>query len=314
MMQLSDKRILVIGGTGFIGRSIVEQLAQGGAQITILARNGERAKRLKPLGVVGQVSVMAGNAWDESTLLTAIETADCVINLVGILAPSGAQSFEATQAKLPDLIGKLAAENHVQKVIHLSAIGADVKSPSQYARTKAEGERNLLRRFPQAVILRPSIVFGPGDGFFTRFGQMAMVAPALPVIGGGKNKMQPVFVGDVAAAVMKVLVDDKITGEIFELGGPAIYSFKELMAFTLKAVQRKRALISIPFAVMSLPAALASILPAAPITLDQLKLLKRDNVVAKKAKGLAELGIQPTAIDVVVPEYLAPFKPGGRFG
>jgi len=313
-MQLADKKIAVIGGTGFIGRAIVERLAQKGAQIILLARNGERAKRLKPFGVVGQISVVAGNACDEDVLARVITQADIVINLVGILAPSGAQTFETTQAKLPDMIGRLAAEAGVQKIVHLSAIGADVKSQSQYARTKAEGERNLLRRFPDAVILRPSIVFGAGDGFFTRFGQMAMVSPALPLIGGGRNKMQPVYVGDVADAVLKVLNDDKIKGELFELGGPAVYSFKELMAFTLAATQRKRALVSIPFAVMSLPAAMASILPAAPITLDQLKLLKVDNVVSKGAKGLAELAVEPTAIDVVVPEYLAPFKPGGRFG
>ncbi len=313
-MHYSDKKIAVIGGTGFIGRSIVERLAQTGAQIIILARNGEKAKRLKPFGAVGQISVVAGNACDEETLSSVIQAADVVINLIGILAPSGAQTFDATQAKLPDMLGRIAAEAGVQKIIHLSAIGADVKSPSQYARTKAEGERNLLRRFPDAVILRPSIVFGPGDGFFTRFGQMAMIAPALPLIGGGKNKMQPVYVGDVADAVLKAVSDDKIKGEIFELGGPASYSFKELMAFTLKAVQRKRALISVPFAVMSLPAAMAPLLPAAPITLDQLKLLKVDNVVSKKAKGLQDLGINPTAIDVIVPEYLAPFKPGGRFG
>ncbi len=312
--NLARKTVTVIGGTGFVGRAIIEKLAKAEAQIIILARNGERAKRLKPLGDVGQISVIAGNALDEATLRSAIAPADCVINLVGILAPSGTQTFDATQAKLPEMIARIASETGVEQLVHLSAIGADAKSPSQYARTKAEGERGLLRQFPDAVILRPSIIFGAGDGFFTRFGQMAMIAPALPLIGGGKNVMQPVYVGDVADAVMAVLQQGNIKGDIFELGGPAKYSFAELMRFTLKAVGRKRALVNIPFAMMALPAAFASLLPNPPVTSDQLKLLKIDNVVSAKAKGLEMLGITPKSIDVIVPEYLAPFKPGGRFG
>ena len=312
--SLTQKTVTVIGGTGFVGRAIIERLARAGAQIIILARNGERAKRLKPLGDVGQISVIAGNALDEETLRSAITPADYVINLVGILAPSGGQTFEAVQAKLPEMIARIASETEVAQLAHLSAIGADTKSPSIYARTKAEGERALLRQFKDAVILRPSIIFGTGDGFFTRFGQMAMVAPALPLIGGGRNKMQPVYVGDVAEAVMVVLCTASIKGDVFELGGPASYSFAELMRFTLKAVGRKRALISIPFAVMALPAAFASLLPNPPLTSDQLKLLKIDNIVSPRAKGFKQLGITPTSIDMVVPEYLAPFKPGGRFG
>jgi len=312
--NLAQKTVTVIGGTGFVGRPIIEKLARAGAQIIILARNGERAKRLKPLGDVGQISVIAGDALDEQTLRSAITPADYVINLVGILAPSGKQTFEAVQSKLPEMIAKIASETGVEQLVHISAIGANAKSPSKYARTKAEGERALLRQFKGAVILRPSIIFGAGDGFFTRFGQMAMVAPALPLIGGGKNKMQPVYVGDVADAVIAVLGNAGIIGDIFELGGPASYSFAELMRFTLKAVGRKRALISIPFAMMALPAAFASLLPNPPLTSDQLKLLKIDNIVSAKAKGLQQLGITPKSIDVIVPEYLAPFKPGGRFG
>jgi len=312
--NLAQKTVTVIGGTGFVGRPIIEKLARAGAQIIILARNGERAKRLKPLGDVGQISVIAGDALDEQTLRSAITPADYVINLVGILAPSGKQTFEAVQSKLPEMIAKIASETGVEQLVHISAIGANAKSPSKYARTKAEGERALLRQFKGAVILRPSIIFGAGDGFFTRFGQMAMVAPALPLIGGGKNKMQPVYVGDVADAVIAVLGNAGIKGDIFELGGPASYSFAELMRFTLKAVGRKRALISIPFAMMALPAAFASLLPNPPLTSDQLKLLKIDNIVSAKAKGLQQLGITPKSIDVIVPEYLAPFKPGGRFG
>ncbi len=304
--SLAQKTVTVIGGTGFVGRAIIERLARAGAQIIILARNGERAKRLKPLGDVGQISVIAGNALDEETLRSAITPADYVINLVGILAPSGRQTFEAVQAKLPEMIARIASETEVAQLVHLSAIGADTKSPSIYARTKAEGERTSAT-VQRCGDFAPSIIFGTGDGFFTRFGQMAMVAPALPLIGGGKNKMQPVYVGDVAEAVMVVLCTASIKGDVFELGGPASYSFAELMRFTLKAVGRKRGLINIPFAVMALPAAFASLLPNPPLTSDQLRLLKIDNIVSPRAKGFKQLGITPTSIDMVVPEYLAPF-------
>ena len=216
------------------------------ARVIILARNGERAKRLKPLGDVGQISVIAGNALDEETLRSAITPADYVINLVGILAPSGRQTFEAVQAKLPEMIARIASETEVAQLVHLSAIGADTKSPSIYARTKAGGERALLRQFKDAVILRPSIIFGTGDGFSHALPDGdGCASPA--AIGGGRNKMQPVYVGDGVEAVMVVLCTVSIKGDVFELGGPAS-SFAELMHFTLK--EAVRALISIPFAVM----------------------------------------------------------------
>ena len=312
-MDLSQKTIAVIGGTGFVGRAIVEKLAATGARILILARNAERAKSVKVFGAVGQISAVAGNALNDDELAAVIEPADMVVNLIGILAPSGRQKFEALQAELPGRIGKMAAVKGVTNIVHLSAIGASLKSPSLYARTKAEGERALLRQFPSAIVLRPSVIFGPGDGLFARFGQMAMFAPALPLVGGGRNRMQPVYVGNVADSVVAALKGMATHGQIYQLGGPHIYSFAELMRFILKATERRRMLVSVPFSLMAIPTFFAGLLPNPPVTSDQLKLLKTDNICAKSAPGLAELGIMPTAIEAIVPEYLAAFRPGGRF-
>ncbi len=207
----------------------------------------------------------------------------------------------------------MATQHNLARVVHVSALGVSLKSESLYARTKAEGERNLLRQFSTATIIRPSVIFGPGDNFFNRFGQMAMMAPALPLIGGGVNKMQPVYVEDVAAAIVNALSMKETEGKIYQLGGPQIYSFKELMAFTLAATGRQRMLIPVPFAMMAVPALLAGLLPNPPITYDQLKLLKTDNVVQKNAAGFAELGIEPAAIEAVVGDYLTAFRAGGRF-
>ena len=310
---MKDKIVTVIGGAGFIGRAVVERLAKQGARVIILTRNADKAKMLKPLGDVGQITAVSGDALDDEVLKSVIAPADYVINLVGILAPSGKQNFDATQAVLPKRIASMAHTYNVQKIVHLSAIGADLKSKSAYARSKAEGERGLLRNFSPVTILRPSIVFGPGDGFFNRFGQMAMIAPALPVIGGGRNLMQPVYVGDVADGVIIALTSDKTDNQIYELGGPSVYSFKELMAMTCQAVGRKRVLVSVPFALMHLPASVMQFLPNPPLTRDQLYLLEQDNVVAKKALGCEALGIQPQAVEAHIPDYLAHLRPGGRF-
>jgi NADH dehydrogenase len=313
MRNLSGQTVSLIGGTGFVGRALAVKLLNAGARVIVLARNAERAKRLKTGGEIGQLTAVPGNALDDADLFSVLSPADIVINLVGILAQSGQQTFSALQRELPLRIGRMAKEAGCQQIVHVSALGADLKSPSIYARTKAEGERGLLRQSPNAVILRPSIIFGPGDNFFNRFGQMAMFAPALPLIGGGKSLMQPVYVGDVADAILAASSIENAKGQIYQLGGPQTYSFADLMRFTLRCVGRRRMLVTIPFSIASLPAALSGLLPNPPLTLDQLKLLKADNVCQKSAPGLADLGITPTAIEGVVPDYLMPFRPGGRF-
>ena len=310
---MKNKTITIIGGAGFIGRAIVEKLAKQGARVIILTRNADKAKMLKPLGDVGQITAVGGDALDDRALESVIAPADMVVNLIGILAPSGKQNFERTQAELPERIAKIASAHDVKKIVHLSAIGAHLKSKSKYAATKAAGERALLRGFSPVTILRPSIVFGPGDGFFNRFGQMAMIAPVLPVIGGGRNQMQPVYVGDVADAVVEALSNASTDDQIFELGGPSVYSFKKLMEMTCDAVGRKRPLIAVPFALMHVPASFLQLLPNPPVTRDQLYLLESDNIVSKKAKGFDALGIVPQSVEAHIGDYLAHLRPGGRF-
>jgi len=235
------------------------------------------------------------------------------VNLIGIFHPSGKQNFENAQAQLPQNIATVAQKTGIKKIIHLSAIGADLNSSSNYLRTKAEGERGLLSVAPSSTILRPSIVFGPGDGFFDRFAKMAMIAPALPLLGGGTTKFQPVFVGDVADSILYCLTHQQTDGQIYELGGPSIYSFKELLAYTLSSIGKKRGLIPVPIFAMQLPAALASILPNPPITRDQLRMLSSDNIVNEKMPDITSFGIIPQPIEAHVPNYLSCYRQGGIF-
>ena len=311
--------VAVIGGSGFVGRAVIEKLARAGTQIIVLCRNSDRAKFLKPMGRIGQITIVAGNALDDGALSRVMEPADAAVNLVGILAESGAQRFKRLQGELPGRIGALAAKHNHQAVVHISAIGADADSVSHYAQTKAAGEAGLKAAFPNAVVLRPSIVFGPRDSFFNRFATMAQIAPALPLPGGGHMRMQPVYVEDVASAVIAGLglAEKKLKkspeGCIYELGGPEISSFRQLMELTLKYSQRRRLLIPVPFLALHVGAAVAGILPNPPLTTDQLRLLRLDNIVGKGALTLADLGIAATAIDAIVPGYLARYRPGGLF-
>ena len=322
-MKLNNATVAVIGGTGFIGRHIVEKLARHGARVKILTRNAERAKFLKPLGQVGQITLITGDANDEVALRATLDGAEAVINTVGILAQSRRQRFNTLQADLPHRIGKIisgaASDRRPRRarprIIHLSAIGANPSSPSAYARTKGQGEELLLKVFPQATILRPSLVFGPGDGFFNRFASIAALAPVLPVAGGGRNLIQPVYVGDVTAAVIKALTDDSTEAQIYELGGPEIMTFRDAMRYILTTISRDRILLPIPFWMLGICAIPMAFLPNPPFTRDQLKLLKIDNVVSSsgKVKTLMDLDITPTPQDLIVPQYLERYKPGGRF-
>ena len=316
-----DKTVAVIGGSGFIGRAIIERLAREGTRVITLCRNAEKAKFLKTMGVVGQVTVVAGNALNDEDLEKVVAPADAVVNLIGILAEGGPQRFDALQGELPGRIGKLAAMHGLENVVHVSAIGADTGSSSTYARSKGTGEAALQAAFPDAVILRPSIVFGPRDSFFNRFAGLAMLAPGLPLPGGGRMRMQPVYVGDVVEAVMVALGvrgapkarGKQIKGGVFELGGPDVYSFADLMRVTLRVINRRRLLIPVPLPLMSLGAVFTGLLPNPPLTVDQVRLLAMDNVVGQDARGLGELGITPTPVSAVIPDYLGCYRPGGQF-
>ncbi len=312
-----EKTIAVIGGSGFVGRATIELIAKHNTRIVVLCRNAERAKYLKPMGVVGQITLVSGDACEDETLERVIASADAVVNLVGILAETRNQKFSALQAELPGRIGAMAAKHDIKNVVHISAIGASVTSRSVYSRTKAAGEAALISAFPRAVILRPSIVFGTADNFFNRFAGMAMLAPALPLPGGGGMLMQPVYVGDVAAAIAAGLgltkTRKKMEGKIFELAGPNIFSFRQLMQMTLSNIKRRRLLMPVPLWMMRCGAVFAGLLPNPPLTVDQVRLLASDNVADPLRPGLSEIGITPTPVDTILPQYLARFRPGGLF-
>ena len=308
--------VTVFGGSGFLGRHVVRALAQEGCRIRVAVRRPELAGHLRPMGRVGQIHAVQANLRYPHSVTAAVRGADIVINLVGILFERGHQRFDAVQAQGAEAVA-LAAKSVGARLVHVSAIGADTDSPSRYARTKAEGERRVLAALPEAAIMRPSIVFGPEDDFFNRFGALARLSPALPLPGGGHTRFQPVFVGDVAGAIAKA-ADGKVKpGAIYELGGPDVRSFKELMAFVLATIQRRRLLIPAPFALMKLQAAFLQFLPKPPLTPDQVELLKRDTVVSDDAKRdgwtLEGLGIVPESMAAIVPTYLWRFRKTGQF-
>lgn len=296
----------VFGGSGFIGRQVVQRLAREDYVVRVATRDPMGGRGMHTMGRVGQIAALAADVTDEAGVARAVEGASVVVNCVGILHGR----FDAVQGEGPARIGRLAAAAGVDRVVHISAIGADANSESAYARSKAAGEAGLLKAFPRATILRPSIVFGEGDAFFNRFAQLGTLLPFMPVICGD-TKFQPVHVNDVAAAVMAALHDPATEGRTYELGGPRAWSFRELLAFITEQTKRNRRLVEIPLGLAQVQARFAELLPNPPLTRDQLILLQRDNVVAPGALTLADLGIQPAAVEALVPAYLARFHPGG---
>ena len=300
----------VFGGSGFIGRYVVKRLAAAGHVVRVAVRDPEAALFLKPMGAVGQVVPLYAPVTNRADVARATEEANLVVNLAGILTERRTGDFQRVQAEGAGAIATAAAAAGVQLLVHVSAIGADPGSPSLYAKSKGEGEAAVRAAFPAAVVLRPSVVFGAEDQFFNRFGTMAQLLPFMPVISGG-TKFQPVFVGDVADAVMAALDRRDTAGETFELGGPRVWTFREILQFILKHTQRNRRLVEIPAGLAKLQAAILELVPGKPLTRDQLLLLARDNIVAAGAKGLAELGITPTPVELIEPALLRRFRPGG---
>lgn len=308
------RRATVFGGTGFIGRYVVKRLAQRGVTVSVVGRHAGRGNYLQPMGDVGQIVLMNGNIADEGLTAAAIDGAELVINLVGILAQSGRQRFDALQHEGAGRLARQATASGVGRFIQFSAIGADATSASPYAKSKAEGESAVRAAFPSATILRPSIVFGPEDQFFNRFAAMTRLSPFLPLIGGGTTRFQPVYVGDVADAAIAAIDRPEAAGQTYELGGPRVYSFTELMQLMLREIDRPGfPLVSIPFPLATLQGAILEHLPGQLLTRDQVLMLKRDNVVSPGAKTLADLGIAPTAPEVILQSYLERFRTGGRF-
>jgi uncharacterized protein YbjT (DUF2867 family) len=308
--------VTVFGGSGFLGRHVVRALAKLGYRIRVAVRRPELAGFLQPLGRVGQIHAVQANLRYPGSVEAAARDADVVINLVGILFERGRQSFESVQALGAEAVAR-AASAVGARMVHISALGANEGSPSQYARSKAMGEKLVLAAAPDAIVLRPSVVFGPEDDFFNKFASIARFAPALPLIGGGHTRFQPIFAGDVASAVVAAMEDRAEEGKIYELGGPEARTFRELMEFMLTTIDRQRLLVPIPFGLAKFQASLLQLMPKPLLTTDQVELLRHDVVVSQEAeregRTLSALGVDPVAMEAIVPLYLWRFRKSGQF-
>ena len=308
--------VTVFGGSGFLGRHVVRALANRGYRIRVAVRRPELCGHLRPMGRVGQIHAVQANLRYPDSVAAAVRDADAVVNLVGILFEHGNQRFDAVMTVGAEAVAT-AAKDVGAALVHVSAIGADAAAASRYARAKGEGEQRVLAAQSEAIIMRPSIVFGPEDDFFNRFAALARLSPALPLPGGGHSRMQPVFAGDVGEAVAKAVDGDLKPGAVYELGGPAVRTFKELMEFVLATTQRRRLLVPVPFPLLTLQAMVLQFLPKPPITPDQVELLRYDNIVSEAAKRdgrtLEGTGIIPESIEAIVPTYLWRFRKTGQF-
>jgi NADH dehydrogenase len=310
--MMSNTLITVFGGTGFVGRHTVRALARAGFRVRVAVRYPSQGFFLPPMGHVGQIAIVKCNVRNPEQIAAAIHGASGVVNLTGILFSRGRQNFNAVHVEGAAAIAKAAQAVGVSSLVHISAIGANVDAESSYAASKGEGERRVREAFSDATILRPSIVFGPEDDFFNRFAALARILPVLPLIGGGHTKFQPVFVGDVASAVLRALNDPSTRGKTYELGGPTIYTFKELMQVILRETCRKRLLLPIPFSIAAFQAFFLQFMPKPLLTPDQVTLLRSDNIVSA-SDALASLGIAPTSVEAEVPTYLSRFRPKGQY-
>ena len=309
----STKLVTIFGGSGFLGRHIVRALANDGWRIRVAVRRPNNANFLTTMGRVGQIQLLKANVRDDDAVRGALKDADAAINLAGILYQTGRQRFDSIHVEGATRVARLSAELAVPRLLHVSSLGAHTESRAKYAKTKAEGERSVRELYPTATIFRPSAVFGPEDDFFNKFAWLARMSPVLPVIGGGGTRLQPVFVGDVSQAAARVLQEPSTVGEIFELGGPEIMTLREIMELVLKVTHRKRMLLPLPFALARIQGAVLGILPKPLITLDQVRLLERDNVVSEGARGFRELAITAEAAEAIIPSYLWRFRKQGQF-
>lgn len=317
LVQPSDRLITIIGGSGFVGRHIVRALARRGYRIRVACRRPDLAGHLQPLGNTGQIMAVQANVRYPASLAAACEGAFAVINLTGVLHSAGTQSFDAVHVFGAEASAKAAKAARARLFIQMSAIGADADSASAYARSKAEGEARARANFPGAIVLRPSIVFGPEDSFFNRFADLARFSPFLPLIGGGNTRFQPVFAGDVGEAVARLVDAGEADGKTYELGGPETFSFRDLMQFTLDTIGRSRLLLPLPWSLAKVQAAVMGLLPKPLLTLDQVELLRHDNVMSEEARReqrtLPGLGVTPQGIEGIVPGYLYRYRKAGQF-
>lgn len=312
------EQVTVFGGSGFVGRQIARALAHQGYRVRIAARRPEFAEQVKTAGDVGQVMLMRANLRMPSSVVAAVAGSQAVVNAAGIPFERGKQRYRDVHVTGAWAIAEAAAAAGVKRVIHISGIGADDRvSRNRYVRSKVEAESSIVAAFPQATILRPSVIFGPEDSFFNKLGKIAAMAPFVPLVGNGSAKLQPVYVGDVARAVVAVLERPETARSVIELGGPRVYTYRELVQLTLREIDRQKPMIGLPVSLMKLLGFFAQFQPALlgppPITRDQADLLTRDNIVRAGAKTFADLGIEPTSAEAILPTYLDRFRPAGRY-
>jgi NADH dehydrogenase len=305
-------KVTVIGGAGFLGRYLVKQLAQQGFQVRAAVRDPEAASFLKPMGDVGQVQPIQANIRNEASIARAVAGADVVINLAGVMFPGGAQSFQAVHENGAETVARAATAAGIGRLIHVSAIGADAEAKSNYARSKAAGEAMVRAAYPGAIIIRPSTIFGAEDHFFNLLARLATLTPVMPLLGGGKGRMQPVYVGDVAQAIAALTHGEAPTGGTYELGGPQVLSMAEMLAMVCEQTGRDRLMVWYPFALVKFYAFFLQLLPWRILTMDQVEMLKVDNVASGELPGLDELGVTPTALNAVLPRYLYRYRKAGR--
>lgn len=308
--------VTVFGGSGFVGTQAVRYLAKAGWRIRVAVRNPNLAYKMRLLGDVGQIDVVQANVRNQPSIERALDGATASLNMVGLLRETGRQGFQATHVMGAKAVAEAAWGMGVRRIVQVSAIGADPNGPSKYARTKAEGEAAVRQVFPDAAIVRPSVVFGNGDSFFNKFASMAQFSPVLPLIGGGLTRFQPVFVGDVGRALARIVADEGSAGRTFELAGPGIFTFRELMEKMLAETGQRRLLLPVPWPAaraLGRLADLAAALIPPPVTADQVESLRVDNVASGECPGLAELGITPTTLEAVLPTYLYRYRKGGQY-
>lgn len=312
-MTQHQKMATVFGGTGFVGTQIVYALAKAGYAIKIATRVPERAYFLRPCGNVGQVVPLACNYSDPKSIAKAVQGSDVVVNCIGALFEKGEQSFQKAHIDIPAAIAKSCADYNVDRFVHISALACD-RGTSKYAKSKYKGEEAIHAQYPSAIILRPSVIFGEGDDFFNMFAKMATILPILPLIGGGETQFQPVYVGDVVDATMAAVNTPDADGKIYALGGPEILSFKQIFERLFSYTGQTPILLSLPFGLAKIQAAFLSMLPKPLLTRDQVESLKTDNIVTNDELTLSDLGVNPTALDIILPTYLVRYRAGGRFG
>jgi len=313
-MQNNQKIIGIFGAGGFLGKHLMRQLTKLNYRVKVATRNPYLKGYLKPLGNPGQIELFKTNIFNPEDVKQILKNCDLAINLVGILYETRKQKFNQIHAQFPNILSKLCNELAVKKLIHVSALGVKEGHPSQYMQSKLQGEKNIQDTFKQSVILRPSVVFGPEDKFFNTFASIAQFSPALPLIGGGKVKFSPIYVGDVARAIVKVLKINNSEPKIYELGGPKNYSFKELMEILLIEIKKKRFLIPIPFGMAKFQSYFLQMMSNPLLTPDQVEMLKYNNIVSGDYPTLKDLGITGTTIQSILPKYIYRFRTGGQFG